>query len=172
MEDSLGKDEFEFCLNIIHSINDDGYLDGPFEDLIAETELERERCFDLLGVIQRFDPVGCGAQDLVDCLLAQARIAEERSPLLEKIIRNHLPDLKNRDHEKIAKTLGVSTEQIHKTAELLKNFHPKPGRLVGGNDTHYVVPDIYVVQMGANLSSRLTTMVFRGCASPNSIRKC
>lgn len=146
--EELPKAEFEFALTIIHSINDDGYLDVRFEELLSETDLERDEAFEVLEMVQRFDPVGCGAETLQECLLAQARIAEERSPLLEKIIRDHLSDLKNKDHEKIAKEIGVSVDQIINTAELLKNFHPKPGRLVSPEETHYVVPDIFVVEIG------------------------
>ncbi len=147
MED-LGADDLNFALTIIHNINDDGYLEVPFEELIEKSELNRDRAFNIMEIVQRLDPVGCGAENLVDCLLAQARIAEERSPLLEKIIRDHLPDLRNKDQAKIAKALSVSEESVKYSEEVLKNFHPKPGRQVSNQKTHYVVPDIYVVQVG------------------------
>jgi RNA polymerase sigma-54 factor len=54
--------------------------------------VNREAAFDVLEIIQRLDPVGCGASNLQECLLAQARIAEERSPFLEKLIRDHMDD--------------------------------------------------------------------------------
>jgi RNA polymerase sigma-54 factor len=145
--EGLPEGEFNFGLHIIHNTNDDGYLDLPFEDIIASTGFDRDRAFDILELVQRLDPVGCGSQDLVECLLAQARIAEERSPLLERIIRDHLKDLHAKDFAKISKATGVPIERIKDSAELLKNFHPKPGRLVGNQETHYVVPDIYVVEM-------------------------
>lgn len=151
MED-LSNEEMTVAMMIVHSINDDGYLSLPMEDIIADSGHDRELCLDMQEMVQSLDPVGCACETLTDCLLAQARIAEERSPLLEKIIRDHLPDLQNRDHKKIAKTIGVSEEQIYKTAELLKNFHPKPGRLVSSQETHYVVPDIYVKEMGGEFS--------------------
>lgn len=132
---------------IIHNINDDGYLALPFDEILAETDMDREAAYDMLETVRRLDPVGCASENLVDCLLAQARIAEERSPLLEKIIINHLPDLQSRSFGKIAKAIGVSEEQVRETALLLHNFHPKPGRLVSSQDTHYVVPDIYVVEV-------------------------
>lgn len=151
MED-ISNEEMTVAMMIVHSINDDGYLSLPMEDIIADSGYDRELCLDMQEMVQSLDPVGCACETLTDCLLAQARIAEERSPLLEKIIRDHLPDLQNRDHKKIAKTIGVSEEQIYKTAELLKNFHPKPGRLVSSQETHYVVPDIYVKEMGGEFS--------------------
>lgn len=146
--ETLTEAEWKLAHLIIGNINDDGYLEVNFEDLIAETGLKREDAFDVLEMVQRLDPVGCGAQNLQECLLAQARIAEERSPLLERIIRDHLEDLQGKNYEKIAKTLGVTSEQVKKTALLLQNFHPKPGRLVAAPDTHYILPDIFVVEVG------------------------
>jgi len=147
MED-LGDQELEFAIEIIHNINDDGYLSLPFDEVMASTELEREVAEDVWKLVKNLDPVGCGSESLTDCLLSQARIAEERSPLLEKIIRDHLVDLQNKDYEKIAKTLGVERDQVLETSMLLKNFHPKPGRLISPGEINYVVPDIYVVKVG------------------------
>ncbi|EQC49082.1 RNA polymerase sigma-54 factor [Bacteriovorax sp. BSW11_IV] len=146
--EELTEEEISFALKIIHEINEDGYLDIPFDKIVASTDIDRGVADDVLRLVQSLDPVGCGAENLVDCLLAQARIMEERSPLLEKIIREHLDDLKDHNHKKIAKDLAVSEEQVRKTSELLHQFYPKPGRLVSSQDTHYVVPDIYVVLVG------------------------
>lgn len=154
MED-IGDEELEFALRIIHNINDDGYLSLPFEEIMASTDLDREDAEDVWQMVKGLDPVGCACETLTDCLLSQARIAEERSPLLEKIIRDHLKDLEGRDYGKIAKALGVERKQVEETTELLKNFHPKPGRLISSGDTHYVVPDIYVVQVGSEFQVKV-----------------
>ena len=146
--ESLSDKELKLAHLIIGNINDDGYLEVNFDELIEESGLSRSDALDVLEIVQRLDPVGCGASNLQECLLAQARIAEERSPLLEKIIRDHLEDLQSKNFEKIAKTLGVSVEQVKKTSLLLQNFYPKPGRLVVAPDTHYILPDIYVVEVG------------------------
>lgn len=147
MED-LVEAELQLALEIIHNVNEDGYLEVSFDELIEKFQMDREDALDVLAMVQRLDPVGCGCETLVDCLLAQARIAEERSPLLEKIIREHLEDLQVKDFDKIAKTLGVSSKQVESTAEILQNFYPKPGRLISPADTQYVVPDIFVVKVG------------------------
>lgn len=146
--ETLSDDQWKLAQLIIGNINDDGYLDVNFEELIAESGIDREEAFDILEIIQRLDPVGCGASNLQECLLAQARIAEERSPLLEKLIRDHLEDLQSKNFDKISKALSVSIDQVKQTSLLLQNFHPKPGRLVATPDTHYILPDIYVVEAG------------------------
>lgn len=146
--ETLSKEEWFLAELIIGNINDDGYLEANFEDLIAESGLSREDAFDVLEIIQRLDPVGCGASNLEECLLAQARIAEERSPLLERLIKEHLEDLKLKAFDKISKSIGVSIDAVKETALILQSFHPKPGRLVATPDTHYILPDIYVVEVG------------------------
>jgi RNA polymerase sigma-54 factor len=147
MED-ISADDWKLAQMIIGNINDDGYLEINFDELIEQSGFKREAAYELLEVIQRLDPVGCGSTNLKECLLAQARIAEERSPLLEKIIRDHLEDLQAKSFEKISKALAVSVDQVKKTALLLQNFHPKPGRLVAPQETHYILPDIFVVNIG------------------------
>ncbi len=146
--EELSDQDMKFALEIIHSINDDGYLSVPFEEIMATTDMDREGAEDIWQMVKSLDPVGCACESLTDCLLSQARIAEERSPLLEKIIREHLKDLESKDYEKIAKAIGVEREQVLTSLELLKNFHPKPGRLISPGEIHYVVPDIYVVKVG------------------------
>jgi RNA polymerase sigma-54 factor len=146
--ESLAAEEWKLAEDIIHNINDDGYLDGDFDDIIARSKLSREEAMMILNKIQCLDPVGCGSSSLVDCLLIQAKVAEERSPLLERIICDHLEDLQRKDFKAIAKATGVSVDNVKDTALLLHNFHPKPGRLVASQDTHYVVPDIYVKEVG------------------------
>ncbi len=146
--EELSDKEWKIAEHIIHNINDDGYLDSTPEEIAKVLKVTIEEVNDVREVILKLDPVGCGSLDLKECLFAQAKIAEERSPLLERLIRDHLEDLQSRSFDKIAKKLGVAIDQIKETALLLQNFHPKPGRLVASQDTHYVVPDIYVVEVG------------------------
>lgn len=146
--ENLTKEELEFSRQIIGNLNDDGYLSIDFEELIEEANCDREFAFSVLDHIQRLDPIGCGSRNLTDCLLAQATIMEERSPLLEKLIRDHLEDLQCKNYAKIAKETGVSSEMVHETALLLHQFHPKPGRLISPGQTQYIVPDIYIQEVG------------------------
>jgi RNA polymerase sigma-54 factor len=150
--ETLSEKEFELGSLIIGNINDDGYLSLPFMEVIDQCSLVLEEAEDILLMIQRFDPIGCGSRDLKDCLLAQASIMEERSPLLEKIIKSYLGDLQNKNVIKVAKLIGVSEEVVKETILVLKQFHPKPGRLVSPQDTQYIIPDIFVQEVGGKFS--------------------
>jgi RNA polymerase sigma-54 factor len=146
--EEMGDDEWILADLIIGNIDDSGYLQVKFDELIAETKFDREDAFEILKMIQHLDPVGCGAQNLSECLLAQARVLEERSPLVELVIRDHLEDLKNKDLENISKVTGVALEKILEAQTIIQSFHPKPGRLISSEEIQYVVPDIYVQEVG------------------------
>lgn len=153
--ENLSKDEWVVAILIIHNINDDGYLDLPFDEIIEESGQKRDDAIRILHIIQNLDPVGCGSRDLTDCLLAQARTSRVRSPLLELIIKNHLCDLQVKDFEKISKATGASINAIKQTVLLIQDFHPRPGRLVASQDINYVVPDIYVHEVAGEYVVRL-----------------
>lgn len=153
--ESLTEEEWKFAHSIIHNLNDEGYLDENLEELLASSELHREDALELLSMIQNLDPVGCATTSLKECLLVQAKALEEAVPLVELLIKNHLDDLIKRDFEAIEKETGVGKEKIKDAECILHNFNPKPGRLISPEDTQYVVPDIYIKEIGGELVVRL-----------------
>lgn len=147
--ESLTPEHLDFCLDIIGNIDDDGYLEIPFEEIVARhPTLERDTAIGFLGLVQHLDPVGCGAQNLEECLGIQARMLAERSPLVELIIERNLKDLEKKDYTKITKDFGVSKEKVKDAELIIMGLNPKPGRLVSAEETQYVVPDIFVAEVG------------------------
>ena len=71
---------------------------------------------------------------------------------MEKIIKDHLIDLQNKNYQKIAKEAGVPEDVVKEIKDVLKQFHPKPGRLVSSADTQYVIPDIFVKEIGGEFA--------------------
>jgi RNA polymerase sigma-54 factor len=145
--ENVSDEEMDFATLVIHSINDEGYLSANIDELISQTKLDRQEALDVISMIQHFDPVGCGSQNLQECLLVQAQNLPERSPVLEMLISKHLNDLEKKDYAKITKDSGISREVIKDTEQILMSLHPKPGRLVGGDETQYVVPDIFIEEI-------------------------
>lgn len=146
MEDISEKD-WEIADFIIGNINDDGYLAIPFEEIVEDLKISTERGILILEKIKKLDPIGCGSRDLKDCLLAQAKIMEVKSPLLEKIINGHLKDLENKNYEVIAKSCGNSVEEVKQVLEILSQFYPKPGFLIAPNETQFTIPDVFVYEI-------------------------
>ncbi len=153
--ENLTDEEWKFANSIIHNLNDEGYLDENLEELLAAVDLDREDALELLSMIQHLDPVGCATSGLQECLLVQAQALDETVPLVELLIKNHLDDLIKRDFKTIEKETGVDVEKIKDAEYVLHTFNPKPGRLISPDDTQYVVPDIYIKEIGGELVVRL-----------------
>jgi RNA polymerase sigma-54 factor len=147
--ESLSTDQLNFCLDLIGNIDDDGYLEVPFDEIVARSKIEdRDEARGELGLVQHIDPVGGGAQNLEECLGIQARMLAERSPLVELIIERNLKELEKKDYAKISKDFGVSKDKVKDAELIIMGLNPKPGRLVSAEETQYVVPDIFVAEVG------------------------
>ena len=146
--ESLTESEWEFAQLVIHNLNGDGYLEENIEKIISQTELDPEDAFELLRMIQNLDPIGCASHSLQECLEVQASALDEPSPLVLLIIKNHLDDLMKKDLEAIITELGVALDQVKEAECIIHSFHPKPGRLISPEETHYVVPDIFIKEVG------------------------
>ena len=152
---SSGDAEKRVAEMIIHNIDEDGFLDISFGDIVAESGETEDFCSAVRERIKGLDPVGCASEGLVECLLAQARLFDQRDLLLEEIIANYLEDVRRGDIGGIAERTGSSSEDVHFSLLLLKNLHPKPGRLISAEPTHYIAPDIYVFEVGGRFVVRV-----------------
>ena len=135
---------------LVHNINNDGFLEISLEEVARNNNVDEELVTEVLEMIQYLDPIGCGTKNIEEALILQALIRGVHGPVLEGIIKNHLPDLKNKRFSKIAKVLEVDEESVLSVAKIISELNPKPGRLVVVDETHYVVPDIFVVKVGGD----------------------
>lgn len=153
--EELSDIEWKISRAIIHNINDEGYLVESFDELIAQVDIDRDHALEVLSMIQHLDPIGCGARDLRECLLIQTNALPDSHPLVELLIKNHLDSLIKKDYKKISKETGVEIQRLKDAEMILHSFHPKPGRLVSPEDVQYVVPDIYIENIGGELKVKL-----------------
>ena len=153
--EELTEEEWKLASLIIHNINDEGYLEENMEELMAQCSLSREDAQEILYMIQHLDPVGCGARDLRECLLVQARALPDHIPLVELLIKDHLDDLIRKDFKKISKEIGIDINRIKDAEYILHSLNPKPGRTISAEETQYVIPDIYIVNIGGEFQVKL-----------------
>lgn len=142
---------------IIHNLDERGWLPVPLSEIVdehnegAETDDERIDLEDAEGgllVVQALDPLGCGAKDLIDCLLIQARVLFPEDPVLPEIIRHHLGDLEKRNYAGIGRALQLQEEDVVEYHRMLKQLEPWPGRNYTGGEPQYIQPDVYVFKIG------------------------
>ncbi|MEQ1565121.1 MAG: RNA polymerase factor sigma-54 [Myxococcota bacterium] len=139
-----GEDEAHAAEAIIHNLDERGYLQVPLEELAADLSLDLEVLVEALELVQQFDPIGCGARDLSECLIVQARVTFPEDDMFERILRQHLPNLERRNYAAIARDLGLEVEDVIEYHKMIQELDPLPGRGFGSEDARYITPDIYV----------------------------
>jgi RNA polymerase sigma-54 factor len=143
------EEETEIGLRIIGNLDSDGYFKEPrIEDIASDVGVELEDAEWVLERIQTFDPVGCAARTLGECLLIQAKQQEIDDELVLDLIKNHLGNLERKNYQAIAKETKEPLEEIYEAAKVVMELDPRPGRMYSDEDPHYITPDVYVHKVG------------------------
>ena len=139
---------------IIDSINADGYLATPLEEIHeglfnAEDEdpVELDEVEAVLKTIQHFEPTGVGARDLPECLLIQLRQLPAETPWLPQarlVISHYLNLLGSRDYAQLMRRSRLKEGELKAVLELIQTLNPRPAEHLKVSDTEYVVPDVVV----------------------------
>ena len=137
---------------LIDDLDDSGFLTQPLEDITASLqteldELEHEELETALKHLQNMDPTGVGARNLAECLTLQLRDLPPDTPARDAAMRlttHYLDLLAARDVGKLKKMLGIDDVTLRAARTLILSLNPRPGAAFGADDTHYVIPDVYV----------------------------
>jgi len=157
---------------LIESLDDDGYLVEPLEQLAAallEQELARWPCpldgaahaqrlahwlhclQQALPCLQEMDPIGVGARDLAECLRLQIlelhNSPDSRTAL--RLCEQPLQALARRDWRRLAQSCHCSEEQVHAALALIVRLEPKPGRRFAAVQHQALRPDVIVSTQGS-----------------------
>ncbi|TWT47617.1 RNA polymerase factor sigma-54 [Botrimarina hoheduenensis] len=141
---------------IIFSLDSNGYLKSPLEELIPPSPVELngdaasyrrqqlELAEEALQIVQHLDPPGVGARSLKECLLLQLRVGNPFADEMRVLIEGHLPDLENNRLPLISKKTGMSIEDINELWEEIRLLKPKPGADFAASSVPTVTPDVYL----------------------------
>src|SRR6476619_1349178 len=157
-------------LVLIDSLDDDGYLADPLEEIAerliesgltpdAGVEVDDEadavepllahlRC--ALRYLQSMEPTGVGARDLAECLTLQLRtLARSEAQAIAIIIcKSHLPLLARRDLKELMAVTGADEVLLREAQALIVSLEPKPGRQFSRAEANIIVPDVIVQKSG------------------------
>ncbi len=140
---------------IIGNLDDDWYLKLPDVEgdalirLCNEGDVPMAVGTKMLRKIQHLDPVGCGARDLLECLLIQVQAMNEpAAPLLQTMIKKHMKLLESKNLPAIARDLKITLDEVIAASKLLMKLDPKPGRNYSGEEAQHITPDVFVHKVG------------------------
>ena len=141
---TIPDDQRKVAELIIGSINDDGYLLTPIEELAVSTGRSLEQLQQALDLVQTFHPVGVGARNLKECLLIQLDRLGKAESIEAVVVNQHLDDLGRKRYPEIARAMGLSVEQVQQIANFISTLEPKPGRMFSTEQQQYVSPDVVI----------------------------
>jgi len=129
---------------IIGNLDSDGRLNATDEEIAEMCGCPLETVEQARGVVLKLEPVGCGARDVKECLLAQLEANGEGKSLAAELVQNHLEDLQPHRLQHLSKDTGVEIHALNEEINKIRILDPYPGRRYSSEETQYVAPEVYI----------------------------
>lgn len=150
----LNEEESQIAEFIVGSIDDNGYLRRPIEDIVDDlafsenlytTEEEVEK---ILHIVQQLDPPGVGSRNLKECLIIQLKQkseTKERSIAID-ILENSFDNFVKKHYDKLIQKHNLSREELKDVIGEIEKLNPKPGGSYSGGNSNveHIVPDFTI----------------------------
>jgi RNA polymerase sigma-54 factor len=94
--------------------------------------------------VMQLEPIGCGARDVRECLIAQLEARGEGDRLAVRLIRDHLPELQQHKLPNLSKLLGIDIETLLAEMQVIRTLDPYPGRRYSSDEPVLITPEIYI----------------------------
>ena len=131
---------------LIGELNDDGMFVGSLPDIVMVSGETEGKIRALLAQIREFDPPGCGATTLAECLGAQLDKIED-------------PALRSRVAALLRRLDDVAAGKVDDPEALraLRSLEPRPGRAYrhDARGTEYVNPEVHAVRCADGWEARV-----------------
>jgi RNA polymerase sigma-54 factor len=129
----------------------------------SRVPFSRDALREAIDVVRQLDPIGVGARDLRECLLAQLQNLKtiERkngngNHLAEKqsiddaivMVDHHLHALQNKNYKEVAKAIGRPLDDVMRGMEFIRTLDPRPGLRYNKTETRLIEPDVAFVKQG------------------------
>lgn len=132
---------------LISAIDDRGFLTQPLPELIKGTGVTLADAELALQQLYALDPIGCGARDIGESLLIQARLLRPDDEITARLLKEHFEDLEKFDYKKIEKMTSYNRDQIESSLQFVRTLEPYPATLYAPRIPEYIVPDVIVVEI-------------------------
>lgn len=128
---------------LILNIDENGFHIEPPELLVKEDDIEI--LYNMMKMIQGFDPIGVCTKDYKEALLVQIENHPDPHPLSYQVIEQYLEYLEKGKYKEIVKRLHISDEGIKGVLHFIRTLDPLPGRNYATETPKFVIPDVRVM---------------------------
>lgn len=136
---------------VIGSLDERGYLTAKVDDLhellVNQINVQAPEIEAMVHLVQTLSIPGIGAYDLADCLRLQLEQLGTNTPgrtAALRLVRAHLPLLAKHKFTELIRLLQIDREELSQVIDLIRTLDHAPGRHLGTEQIHHVVPDVYV----------------------------
>lgn len=134
---------------LLGSLDDRGFLRENPEDIALAFGIRIDDLENARQLMAGLEPIGLGARDLRECLLFQLRAQGREGSLPWRIVHDHLDALARNKRPEIARSLGVSINDVNQAVEIIASLDPNPAREFADDENRQVNPDARIVEDGA-----------------------
>lgn len=129
---------------IIGNLNQDGRLIATNEEIADMCGCSPEMVEKGRQIVLKLEPVGCGARDVRECLLAQLESNGEGESLAAELVRYHFEDIQPHRLQHLAKATGKELEVLNEEINKIRILDPYPGRRYSSEEPIYISPEVYI----------------------------
>src|SRR5438105_7417464 len=135
---------------VIGNLDPDGRLTASNEEISALGGWSEEVVEKARAIVIRLEPIGCGARDVRECLMAQLEARGETDRLATQLIRDHLAELQQHKLPHLAKQLNIEIETLAEELHFIRTLDPYPGRSYYSEEPILISPEIYIEKLDEN----------------------
>ncbi len=129
----------------------------------ARVPFSRDALREAIDLVKQMDPIGVGARDLRECLLAQLHNLKRQNRKnangnhlaeLEAVddaivvVDQHLHAVQNKHFKEIAKAMGRPLEAVMSAMDFIRTLDPRPGLRYNKVETRLIEPDVAFIKQG------------------------
>ncbi len=129
----------------------------------ARVPFSRDALREAIDLVKQMDPIGVGARDLRECLLAQLhdlkRVPRKNGNGTHQaelealddaivVVDQHLHAVQNKHFKEIAKAMSRPLEAVMQAMEFIRTLDPRPGLRYNKAETRLIEPDVAFVKQG------------------------
>ena len=129
----------------------------------ARVPFSRDALREAIDLVKQMDPIGVGARDLRECLLAQlhdlkrvdrkngnGNLVAELEALDDAVVLvdQHLHALQNKHYKEVAKIMGRPLEAVMSAMDFIRTLDPRPGLRYNKAETRLIEPDVAFIKQG------------------------
>ncbi|RUM38469.1 MAG: RNA polymerase sigma-54 factor [Desulfobulbus sp.] len=140
---------------ILGNLDGHGFFQADIDDICNYIHCSTDEAEGVLRLVQSLEPPGIAARTIRESLLLQLERKGLDESLAYHIVDEHMDLLQTRNYALIARQSGVTARKVQAAVAVISTLTPYPGNEFSNEQTHYVIPDVYVDKIDGEFIIRL-----------------